>query len=207
MPTAKKPIAKKPGTRKKKVTGAKTATPLTPPPGSRDYIDPMGGVPEHYSTESIAARQAAAAAAGRAPSGVKVIADQWEGEIAEGNPFEETARPFVEGNPDKHFRYLGDKQTRNRGDRGYVPAYDEGKPVTVSGMRLGYISKDAHNTRARQVVERSNEAIRAAKEEYQEAEDRAVRDSEGAFIPYRPGQVDGGMAYGVSARRGSRVIQ
>jgi len=82
-----------------------------------------------------------------------VITDEWDGQIEQGEPFEEAAAPYKLANPDRHFRYIGDVMTKRRGKRGYVPVIDKasGKPVVVSGMTLSSIPMHIHEERVRRV--------------------------------------------------------
>lgn len=135
-------------------------------------------LPGEYSEEEIARKQAEFESRGPL---VEVISDEWEGQIEERNPYEEAAEPFIRGNPDKHFRFIGDLQTSKRGKRGYQEVRKNGKPVIVAGQKLAFIPKEVHESRQRKVVREAMDALDTSRENYQEQQNKAAVDSGGAI--------------------------
>jgi hypothetical protein len=113
---------------------------------------------------------------------VKVIEDQWYGEISSGDPFYEAARPYIEANPDKHFRWLSDPHCQRRTKRGYQDVYDkQGRIVECAGQRLGWIPRHEYERRQRAQEARTMSVLKTSRETHQEAERKAARDSGGAI--------------------------
>lgn len=111
-----------------------------------------------------------------------VVEDEWYGTISQGDPFYEVARPYIEANPDKHFRFLSDPHCLKRTTRGYQPVYDKNKrTVECAGSRLAWIPRAEYERRRRAQEERTMSAIKTSKENYGEAEQRAAKDSAGAI--------------------------
>ena len=131
--------------------------------------------PAAYQDETLEAKAANAARTG-------VIEDEWYGEISSGDPFYEIARPYIEANPDKHFRWLSDPHCQRRTKRGYQDVYDKtGKVVECAGSRLGWIPRHEYERREKARADRATSALKISKETYQEAENKALRDSGGSI--------------------------
>ena len=137
-------------------------------------------LPGGYSEEETARKQAEFEARGPV---VEVITDEWYGQLEEGNPFDETARPFVEGNPDKHFRFLSPLQMSKRGKRGYQEVRKSGEVVKCAGLPLAFIPREVHETRQRKVVSEAMDALDTSRDNYQEQQNRASVESGGAISP------------------------
>lgn len=135
-------------------------------------------LPGGYSKEETARRQAEFKARGPL---VEVIRDEWHGQLEEGNPFDETARPYIEGNPDKHFRFLSPLQMSKRGKRGYQEVHKDGEKVTVGGLPLAFIPREVHESRQRKVVSEAMDALDTSRENFQEQQNRASVESGGAI--------------------------
>jgi hypothetical protein len=138
-----------------------------------------------YSEEVTRARQAKFE---EKTSGIHVISDEWHGQLETGNPFDDTAQPFKEANPDKHFRYLSVRESvaKTRGKRGYQEIRDEnGKAVDCAGMRLCWIPKEVHQQRERKKLAAATSALTNSMQTLQEAGDRASVESGGAISAIR----------------------
>lgn len=111
-----------------------------------------------------------------------VIDQEWAGQIERGDPFGETAKPYQDANPDKHFRFLGDFTVKRRGRRDYQTVYDGNqKPVKVNGMELAWVPKHIHEQRAERMREDGRAKQEAQKQAAEENIERAAADSHGAI--------------------------
>lgn len=169
MPTRKKPVR------------ARRAAPKREPIVEIPNIQASDPLPSVYSPENIEARQKAFE---EKTSGAHVITDEWYGQIETANPFDTTAKPFQDDNPDKHFRYLSkrDAVVQRRGKRDYKEVRDkQGRAVEVAGMPLAWIPRHVHEARVRKNIEAAEYALESSKERFEEAQRVASFESGGAI--------------------------
>src|ERR1044072_6838417 len=152
------------------------------PPAIESQLNPTTGTTSdilhsRYSPEEIAERQAQFEE--RGPM-VEVISDEWYGQISEGDPFQETAAPFIAGNKDKEFRFISPAAMQKRGRRGYQQVYNrKGEPVEVAGQQLGWIPKEEKIKRDRRKEAAATSALEASKDRMREDSERAQVESKG----------------------------
>lgn len=140
--------------------------PEAPQPGTKTFIenDPVNRelLTEadrrailKYSNEAIEERNASLPA----PSGVKVIKDEWYGSIEQLNPYDKAAEPFIRDNPDKAFMFQDAAVTQRLGDSGFQRVIDPqtGKNVEAGGQVLTFMPKTEHD----KIVLRQKEMNRA----------------------------------------------
>ncbi len=146
-------------------------------------------LPVMYSEEEIARKQAAGPL-------VHVIRDEWHGQVETGtDPFDAAAEPYKQANPDKHFRFLSNEQSKKRTTRGFqkVRAKDGGD-VRAGNQTLHWIPKEEKEHRERKLAETSNAALKSVEENYTKAEAEAQRDGGVEILKsqsarYRPSRV------------------
>jgi hypothetical protein len=160
---------------------AEIAAGITAEPGSRAFNESQPAalrVPDAQTSEGIAERNASTL---MPTPGLKLISDEWYGQIEMGNPFQETGKPYADANPDKHFRFLGDSMTKGRGKRGYQVFNDPqtGKPVVVAGMTLAFIPMAVKEEKDRRLSEKTNLLRKQTREQYEEATRKLQKDSGG----------------------------
>jgi len=166
--------------------------------------DPMGVLDglSAYAPETLEARQKAFEESGAAAF---VIKDEWHGQIQESNPFDKAASPWVDANPDKHFRFISEAHSKRRTNRDYVPVKDAlGHEVRVGRQVLSYIPQDVHLARKNAIEQRTAEMRQAAEENFQENAERFERESQGAVRMVKKGIV-GGVPVGVNTVHGHRI--
>jgi hypothetical protein len=195
--TIRKPATRKPATRQK----AAAAEP-----------DISAGFGASALPYSLTAEGQAEAAAARDPFligvDVHVISDEWHGKLVEGKPYDDTAQPFKDANPDKHFRYLSDAQCRQRGKREYLPVYDAaGKPVEVSGDKLHWIPKHVHEHRIGRYTAEDKKRRDQVKSLQSTVMNRLAAQSEGAANPLDELDFIGGKQMGAHESIGPLVTE
>lgn len=167
-----------------KIPETKTAD--APAPGSAAFNEAQTavtghpGVPTAYTDEGL---KAANEGKLLPTPGLKLIQDEWYGQLEDGNPFQETGKPYADANPDKHFRFLGDAMVKNRGKRGYQVVNDPqtGKPVVVAGMTLAFIPMAVKEEKERRQAEKTNAMRRKSREDYNEEAKRIQQETGGSF--------------------------
>jgi hypothetical protein len=133
-------------------------------------------LPRAYTDTGIAERQESQL---QPTPGLYVIKDEWNGSLEQGNPFTDTAKPYVDANPDKRFRFIGEKQTERTGKRGYrdVINPETNKPVEVGRLRLGYIPEDEARRREADRLDKNRTLQQRTREEGRERMEKIARDA------------------------------
>lgn len=148
---------------------------VKPDPETGSARDPL---PAAFSAKAISERQAEFE---RQSSGI-VIEDAWEGTGSEGDADYEVAKPYIEGNPDKDFRYLSPLVIERRGLRDYQIVKDrQGREVKSKGRPLGWIPKDEKKRREKAKDRAAVESLERSDEAYRATMDRAASESGGVI--------------------------
>jgi hypothetical protein len=173
-------------------------------PAAAAGADPMGVLDglSTYAPETLEANQKAFEKSG---ASAFVIKDEWHGQIQESNPFDKAATPWVDANPDKHFRFISEAHSKRRTNRDYVPVKDgKGREIRVGRQVLSYIPQDVHLARKSAIEQRTAQMRQAAEENFQENAARFERESQGAVKMVKKGIV-GGVPVGVNTVHGHRI--
>jgi hypothetical protein len=147
---------------------------------------PAPELPGRYQDETLAAREAGQKAASF------VISDEWYGQIEEGNPFHEVAKPYMDANPNRYFRFIGERHSKARGTRGFQPTRDgDGKAVMCNGMQLASIPMEVGKERRRRIQANAADQARIAGQKLAEQANKAAVDSKGAVQLIMPSEAAG----------------
>lgn len=135
-------------------------------------------LPANYSDEELNRKQKAFEENGPR---VHVITDEWDNTLSTGDsPFDEAGLPYVEANPDKHFRFIGETHRGRVGMQGYQPVKTpDGKTVRVGDQELAWIPKKEQENRVRRTRAEVEDTIQKAGADYDEKLARAEVDSGG----------------------------
>lgn len=146
-----------------------SSTPGAPRPGTRAYVDtqpPGFKLPDHWTDESIAARNASNPF--YLGPAVKITKDEMDKKLnSEYNPFEEAADPWVKANPDKRFAWQSPHIQKIQGKRAMTQVLDaNGKPIEVAGQTLYWESKDQFAFKQNLKLKRASEQAATPEESY-----------------------------------------